>query len=388
MARIEFDGQGFPIPKLALPPFGSESDLPPTTLTFTDNADFSTEQYIGLGFTHFEVWAVGAAGGRGGGIQIFDPTDRSYDSVYLPVSSYGGEGGGGGLHRISGLLEDLPSTVPVIVGKRGLNGADGNKQWLWRAALAVQDFAGVPTLALVVKGATNIPGMVDGAGNAIAPYFYVVDSPYLQGINASYVPPQDATDGGYSSFGALCQASGGRGGKKSPVYYTGLSHNNDVAYAMSQAPGGAGGEGGVGGRTAVGGGGLGAKTSDLAFIPPGQAGYPGPKPWITTEAKDGTWTGSVGQGGGGGLGGTHYSPPSGNPNSPAQPPIIRIASKGGRGSFSYGDTSVHGQAGYYSSQIVPGTAGGARPVSNLKVGSRTPAYSPDGIVVLRLTRIV
>jgi hypothetical protein len=395
MSRIEFDGKGEPIPTIALPPFGGDSALPPTVFTFTENTEFLVEQYRELGFTHFDVWCVGGAGGRGGGVLTYDPYDHSYADVFLPSTSYGGEGGGGGLHRVAGLLEDLPDSVPIVVGKRGNDGVNGNRQFLWRTAVAVQDFAGVPTLLAVIRGATNIPGMVDGAGNAIPPYFWFdhpvtpnLSSSYLYYPNPTYVAPQDAADGTASSFGTICQASGGTGGKKSPVYYLGRDNNYNVSSAMAQAPGGAGGEGGIGGRTLVGGGGAGGKTSDLAWVPPGNPNYGQPMPWITTEAKDGTWDGVIGQGGGGGHGGTGYQPPD-DPRFPTRPPpIIRTASKGGRGSFSYGDTSVYGQAGYYSAQIIPGTGGGARPSKNLKVGARTSGYSPDGIVVVRLTRIV
>ena len=66
MSRITFDGKGVPIPDLALPPFGGESDIPPTVLTFTESIEFSVADYRTLGFTHYEAWCVGGAGGRGG----------------------------------------------------------------------------------------------------------------------------------------------------------------------------------------------------------------------------------------------------------------------------------------------------------------------------------
>lgn len=77
------------------------------------------------------------------------------------------------------------------------------------------------------------------------------------------------------------------------------------------------------------------------------------------------------------------------------------ASNGGRGSFSYADTTIFGDRqlrqdvsilvgyGYGSMQprpMIAGGGGGARPLS-LPFGSRAPGYSPHGVVLIRLTRI-
>lgn len=66
MPRFTFEGKGHPIPGLALPAVGSDDKMIPATLTFAENAEFPVAAYRDLGFTHFEAWAVGAAGGRGG----------------------------------------------------------------------------------------------------------------------------------------------------------------------------------------------------------------------------------------------------------------------------------------------------------------------------------
>lgn len=86
----------------------------PLVLTYTDDATFDTDDYIDLGFTHFEVICIGGGGGAGGGIDT--------ENTGTLVKSYGGAGGGGGFHRIRGLLSALPSTCSIVVGAGGANG--------------------------------------------------------------------------------------------------------------------------------------------------------------------------------------------------------------------------------------------------------------------------
>ena len=40
------------------------------------------------------------------------------------VRSYGGAGGGGGVHRVLGLLSGLPTSCPVVVGAGGALGTE------------------------------------------------------------------------------------------------------------------------------------------------------------------------------------------------------------------------------------------------------------------------
>lgn len=86
------------------------------------------------------------------------------------------------------------------------------------------------------------------------------------------------------------------------------------------------------------------------------------------------------------------------------------ATDGGRGSFSYADTSVHGPRQYRgfgftlkrtfengdliseiwvpaSGVIYPGTGGGAKIPGQRKFGSRAVGFSPNGAVLIRLSRI-
>lgn len=436
MSRIEFDGPGTPIPAIALPPFGSDSDLPPTVLTFTDNAELSIDLYRDLGFTHFEACCVGAAGGRGGdsseepfyvyeeiyrpvssdvwaiwlsqfdNTTIFtgwDPGDpsrpgtqqdiqnfnnpshmlkfRTYRQIllYPTLSGMGGAGGGGGMHRVSGLLVDLPDSVPIVVGKVGADAGIGQvrQSGLWT------------------------PSDNDHATGHDYPNAFITD--YLNDYpppQSSYLPPQAGADGGASSFAdAVCQASGGKGGSPGRTW-------NGFIFLVD----GDGGDGGLGNRALAGGGGAGSTAEGV-------------------NGSDGTWNSvtGVGAGGGGGKGGRAYEL-IGDPRFGAPTRIDHLATAGGQGSYSFADTSVYGPrqyrqawtylkptVGVWSAAIpgpygthpenlpngvvtytptsdpylaIPGGGGGARPLKNLKAGSKATGFSPDGVVVIRLTRIV
>lgn len=447
MPRIELDGEGFPIPQIALPPFGSDSDLPPTVLTFTDNADFPVADYRALGFTHFEAWCVGAAGGRGGDAttqpywaytEIYRPvplsvwnlwqelkritdfyTSGEWDHIYFygpnpampndgamtivqaeeyfnpthqlpfrlvsPVVLYpdldglGGGGGGGGFHKVVGLLADLPDVASVVVGKAGSDAGYGqvHQHGVW-----TPDIYGDPTLAISTTRPTSAPYP---AGRQAQLYNYFDD--YLWDYptpHPSFSNPVKGEDGGASSFADdIAQASGGEGGDP------GMSWDG-TKFVID----GDGGDGGIGGSSSPGGGGAGSTAEGV-------------------NGSDGIWvpeTG-IGAGGGGGKGGRAPESTS-NPFFPASPPIKHLATAGGQGSYSFGDTSVYGARqfrqpwtylkpvtspgdGTYTyvptsdsgNLVTPGGGGGARPFPNLKYGGRGVGFSPDGIVVVRLTKI-
>ena len=93
---------------------GSIVYVNPLTLTFESNQDFDTLAYLAMGFTNFEVIVIGGGGGRGGGIDTANTGTL--------IRNYGGEGGGGGLCRVEGVLVSLPNLVPVVVGAAGSEG--------------------------------------------------------------------------------------------------------------------------------------------------------------------------------------------------------------------------------------------------------------------------
>lgn len=328
MSRIEFGGHEGPIPDIAIPDPNLSSDLPIQSLELIDGVPFEKADWVALGYTHYEVWCIGGAGGRGADVMsginwlrnthtevapsyIWDAVVASYEqgarnsgvtsySGFVPAGTpqppvgviqwipmagggiqyqvtptglawlqnpdhtftiweyhdpyilgagavAGGGGGGGGLHVVSGALADLPDSVPVEVGAAGVDAAPGqiivNGPW---------DPTPAPTPAYpTIDWATR----------------YTRPSPIL------FPVPQGGGDGGASSFGAIGEASGGKGGDPAIVWVGG----NKMFRAN-------GGQGGKGGQTAAGGGGLGSVSS-------------------TANGQDGGWDGTVGSGGGGGRGG-------------------------------------------------------------------------------------
>ena len=128
---------------------GTFTKPPPLSIKLLDGVPFIPQQYIDQGYTDYDVICIGAGGGAGGGIDTVN--------TGTTVRAFGGAGGGGGLHRVRGLLDGLPVSVPVVVGVRGVPGAD-----------------------------------------------HVSDPAFTT----------DGTDGSYSSFGTIGQASGGKGGRR------------------------------------------------------------------------------------------------------------------------------------------------------------------------------
>jgi Glycine-rich domain len=166
----------------------------PLVIKFIANQNFNVQQYIDLGYTHFDVICIGAGGGKGGGID-------TANSGTLVVN-YGGAGGGGGFHRVRGLLSALPSSCPVVVGVAGTAGADR------------------------------------------------VSNPALA---------TDGGDGGYSSFNnPTCRASGGKGGKRaqSNSLTVSTAANGGDGGIGNRTTAGGGGTGGLAGTPAVSGSGV------------------------------------------------------------------------------------------------------------------------------------
>jgi len=95
---------------------GSITRPPPLTVKLLNGVPFTPQQYIDMGYTNFDVMVIGAGGGTGGGIKT--------GNTGTQIRSYGGAGGGGGLHRVRGVLADLPPSCPVVIGVGGGPGAD------------------------------------------------------------------------------------------------------------------------------------------------------------------------------------------------------------------------------------------------------------------------
>lgn len=353
MTRIELGGEGIPIPTEALPDGLVEGALTPLTFTFNEAGNFDKTQWTPFGFTIFEVFCVGAAGGRGGfGHHIFG---GGTEAPWI-IQGTGGGGGGGGMHYVAGLLADLSDISAIIVGQAGSHGAD-------------------------------------------APYNY---------NDLAINPGSPGQDGGASSFAAtLCRASGGKGGK---VFQATRVANPNPAeagyYVITYRLGGDGGDGGVGGQATAGGGAAGA-VSALTGGGNARGVY-----WGTDSGEQGFWDGAIGEGGGGGMGffgrgfgvgsDAAWVPSLGvlNEISDNNPLARNSATEGGRGSFNYADSSKHGAKGNQPdrvwSEINPynprtfrapeaGGGGGARPTPLAKYGAYADGYSPHGVVIVRIS---
>lgn len=157
----------------------------PIVVKFSATVLFDPLPYIDMGYTHFDVICIGGGGGMGGGIDTANTGTL--------IRSYGGAGGGGGFHRVRGLLSELPSPCPVVVGAGGILGTEH---------------------------ASNPASTTNGG------------------------------DGGYSSFNdPMCRASGGKGGRRvqtNSVTASTLADGGDGGVGNRTIAGG-GAVGGVGG---------------------------------------------------------------------------------------------------------------------------------------------
>lgn len=371
--RIFVAGRGEPIPENALPDAFLDPDFPIITFDMLNGENFPAGDYAGLGYTNFEVWCVGAAGGQGsaagkdGGWPYYsvglvthwhdpflqgDPARPTYPGIGYAVPS-----GGGGLHHIVGYLADLPTSVPVVVGSVGSDAPLGYID-------SPTPYTPAPNKELTFDNVVVSPGGVDPGypGNGA-----IYDLPH-----PTWVPPADGGNGGASSFGGtVCRASGGKGGQKSVAGGPWLPPADESTH---RTPLGKGGDGGIGGSTVAGGGGTGSTGG--------------------VQGENGSYDGTIGEGGGGGRGGylMQASTSSGGVGG-TWPELYREATSGGRGSFAFGDTSVYGEGesrgasereGHY---LRGGNGGGAQLPGGLKVGSRAPGYSPNGRVLVRISKV-
>lgn len=355
--RVFLGGQAIPRDEFALIGIGESTGVP-LVLLLEDDEVFTPADYISLGYTHFEAWCVGASGGRSG-------RTPSWYRLYPTYS--GGAGGGGGLHRVGGLLVDLPSTVLATVGQKGTDGAEGSRN---APKEAVRNSSGVVVTPL---------SLVD---------------------NPSYVAPGLGGDGGASSFGDICEASGGKGGGRAtqgPWHRMPFGPDDYEQYLLSvtsRAIPGSGGQGGAGDSLVAGGGAAGGVSGWSGVAPDNTGGSR-----FFTKPDGGGWDGDIGAGGGGGVGEILSWSRTDDPFTleahidSAYRTAMERAAIGGKGSFSYADTTVYGPGESYAYETisgaaipVPGTGGGARVPGNRKYGSQALGYIHDGVVLLRLTK--
>jgi hypothetical protein len=199
--------------------------------------------------------------------------------------------------------------------------------------------------------------VVVGAGGAV-------------GTEHASIPGQTTNggNGGYSSFNNVtCRASGGMGGGR-------VQSNSPTISTLAN-----GGAGGIGNRTAAGGGAAGGVAGTPSATGPGTPG---------TAGADGSLFNNIGKGGGGGAGGVGKWTGI----------TCNAATAGGRGAYNPGDTLVYGPGDAPNNDprsgaanTIPGGASGAKasPLNGLPTvygqskGDRLPG--DPGIVVIRLT---
>lgn len=371
--RVELKGLGFPNSPEALPDPHTDGDLPPQRLLLSPG-DFLKADYVSLGFTNFEVWCIGGAGGHGGD----GYTGEGWSYTLVPKAGggfithwrdpapqgrvpWGGAGGGGGMHHVAGLLSDLPDATPVVVGAAGVDAVDGV---LYISTIAPQSDGNhliILTEPIVVQPSDV---MFTQASDVNDP-----------GAITTIDKPRAGGDGGASTFnGALCRASGGKGGGPTSMV------NVSSTVFQPQYSGGVGGDGGTGDRTAAGGGAAGSlsqASSTEGFDVRNPTDLP-----AGANGSDGTWDGVIGQGGGGGRGGLHIDE---NPNQTGNQEVNGLGSSGGQGSYSFGDTSVYGPR-EQRDEFKPGGGGGAK-IGPLQYGSHALGFNPMGAVIIRLTKL-
>lgn len=363
--RVFLGGSEVPREEFAIAGVGESTGVPVVLLPANGDI-FTAEDYISLGYTNFDIVCIGAAGGRGGAWIGQD-------------SCRGGAGGGGGLHHVTGLLADLPSTVPIVIGQAGADGRESNN---------------VPPL----RGQLNSAGQFDYIRDADG---FPVDLNLLEPVD--HISPLAGADGGETSFGTICRASGGKGGSPAqlivvdpfPLWGSQYSGGYGGLFYLFYFISGEGGEGGSGDQDLPGGGGLGGAVDHTpaghSFGPEVVTVYASgytttrlqthttPEAFAYTKPTDGTWDGNIGKGGGGGYGGSKHLP-------------VKEASAGSKGSMNFGDISVFGpgELPHYDAVgalMFPGGGGGARLNKLARYGSHAPAYNPNGVVQIRLTKI-
>lgn len=392
MSRIELGGYGPPIP---LPEDGLEAgeggdiNRPPLSYNLPDGTIFRAADYMAFDYTNYEVVCIGASGGAGATAKA----NEQYG--YAPGLGYGGAGGGGGLHVVSGLLVELPEEVLVDVGTVGLDGTYDADTTSPHVVVRAQNRTVKFDPPTSSQPSIGYRPPYSNNGVPIAPYFSPDFASGEVATGPVYLPNYylgadiDGKDGGASKFGDIAMASGGKGGVRGTPFFFGSGDPG--------GKGGAGGDGGVGNSDVAGGGGDGANTSDAV----GGA----------TAGRDGSWDGTIGQGGGGGSGGALIQLPA--PGGPVSSygayvlDVIYIANDSGRGSFNQQDTSRYGpkrtrQSNNEGYQVIPGAGGGATtqrraPGTTFGGGAVTDPYplllgvsqtnNPNGVVVIRLIRV-
>jgi hypothetical protein len=358
MTRFELGGYGDPIPSIAIPDPNLSGDRPVQLLVLEDGVPFVKTDWMALGYTHYEVWCIGGAGGLGGPIgSPFVPTEfgqepapdyvwnirhehmlmwdldanppQNYDAVswqynytepgnpnYPPGGVPGNDYGWPHSHRqweehwnpghvMTYVIYHMPFLVDRDAAIAGAGGGGG----LQVANGKLEDLPDSCAVVVGQAGADAPPGQI--AVNGPQPYDPVkgVDPTIDMSRPADY----STWNTRYYRHRQLTNLTVGWtdrwGGGAKPTFYPPASGGSGGASSFGgnicQASGGVGGHPSVvwsGGLLyldgAGGAGGIGGQTTPGG----GAAGSTGP-----SGGADGSWDGHIGAGGGGGRGGA-YTP--------------------------------------------------------------------------------
>lgn len=324
--------------------------LVPHVLTFVgEEAVFRAPEFLALGFTHFDVMAIGAAGGHGGMLFRLDSEVGELfpePSSILAIKGGGGPGGGGSFIKMGGLLEYLPAEVEVVAGIKG------------------------------------------------------TDAPAVWSTSGTVLPTQGTAGGRSSFYDGYCRASGGMGGEPGRLYgasapngYGGTGGIGDTA----SSAGGGDGSGGVGSNTGVGPGGTGEDgsfNSSTLIGSGGGGGGGGDVSWVSSPLDpavvvadtDSDWDGGAGGRGSYLIGDANWY------GSAQMPPLFTIPD----GYPPNGMVIPEPWAGAVIGPPMAGAGGGAKatPLNGLPTayGTRNPtnpsagANVADGAVIVRVYR--
>jgi hypothetical protein len=391
--RVFLGGRDVPRVEFALEGIGESSGVP-VVLLLEDGEVFVPEDYISLGYTNYEVWCVGAVGGRGG--IAADPADiwwlveRStevmpdwawaeeinYARVLDAANSewtYENYLNIGDTHLIAhGKWATFTvSATPPPAGVRTWDvfWAPWVGRWVVHVNVNAEGYVWLTNPDRIVEVVSYLEPVIQPGGLSGTKNMYVGGGGgggglhVVRGLLTDLPAEVIAEVGQAGADGAIGQYQQPAPWDPSPTYDTRTGFDWDLSGARwnleNRFPNGhptigAPGEGSPGGASAFGdickaSGGKGGKPAIqwagslrqlYAYGGEGGTGNTdipggGADGAITGNAagKDGGWNGDVGSGGGGGRGGSRVSG------------LIVGATEGGRGALNYADTSVYGARG-------------------------------------------
>lgn len=410
--RAFLGGRGLPREEFALSGVDGADGSTPVILLMENGEVFTPADYISLGFTHFEAWCVGAAGGQGGGAVLYATFDTVKERQVMPSDLWA---------IYCGVIDPSGYNYPFLVSGYGwddpnkvvVNNNDEFYSWYNPTHEFNVYICSNPRLVASPQlqiagggGGSVIPSIPDSAGGGAGGGGVHVVSGALADLDVSVdiavgVVGDNSELGHTRSNGpwtpmpwevftgiidTILQAATGSAKLALNEFFYQYPEPHTTFYPpqvgedgetssfgdICKASGGKGGhpakiwsgsafvidgdggDGGIGDHDISGGGGVGSLT-------PGVRG------------ADGAWDADagVGKGGGGGHGGAGG---------------VSAATSSGKGSFSYSDTSIYG-AQQAPTALIPGNGGGVRALRKYPYGARVPKYDPDGAVILRIYKI-